>query len=104
MDHQEPEDVVGAIKGFFDDEERAVEEFFDPKVPRRVQKRTDSDIGIKKPTHYKVMSISMYTEDIDRLNELVQALKKRGHSRANKSMVIREALRQLDLQRVPGQR
>jgi len=104
LDHQDPEDVVGAIKGFFDDEERAVEEFFDPKVPRRVHKRTIADTEPTKPTHYKVMSISMYTEDIERLNELVKALKKRGHSRANKSMVIREALRQLDLQRVPPQR
>ncbi|MBV71987.1 MAG: hypothetical protein CMH52_11710 [Myxococcales bacterium] len=95
------EDVVGAIKGFFDDEERAVEEFFDPRLPRRVNGRTIAKND--KPTHYKVVSISLYNEDIARLNELVQELKKRGHSRASKSMLIREALRQLDLDDVPRQ-
>ena len=105
MDHQqsdEERDVVGAIRGFFDDEERAVEEFFNPVVRDRGvnQKRKQAD----KPTHYKVMSISMYTDDIERLGALVKALKSRGHTRANKSMVIREALRQLDLDRVPKQR
>jgi hypothetical protein len=102
LEQQQPEDVVGAIKGFFDDEERAVEEFFDPKVPRKVIKGRGSPDG--RPTHYKVISISLYTEDIDRLNELVKELKARGHSRASKSMLIREALRQLDLDKVPRQR
>ena len=102
MDHQEPEDAAGAIKGFFDDEERAVEEFFDPRVPNRVGRSHKT--ATERPTHYKVMSISMYTEDIERLNRLVKELKTLGHSRANKSMIIREALRQLDLNRVPPQR
>ena len=98
----EERDVVGAIRGLFDDEERAVEEFFSPVVPDRgirARKKT-----AEKPTHYKVISISMYTNDIDRLSILVDELKRRGHTRANKSMVIREALRQLDLSKVPSQR
>ncbi|MEE2756103.1 MAG: hypothetical protein VYA30_05560 [Myxococcota bacterium] len=96
------DDIVGAIKGFFDDEERAVEEFFDPRLPRRIDARSNAKND--KPTHYKVVSISLYTEDIERLNELVKELKSRGHSRASKSMLIREALRQLDLDDVPRQR
>ena len=104
MDQQQPEeDVVGAIKGFFDDEERAVEEFFDPQVPRKVTGRSVQE-PVERPTHYKVISISLYTEDIARLNELVKDLKARGHSRASKSMLIREALRQLDLDSIPKQR
>jgi len=31
-----------------------------------------------KPTHYKVICISMYTKDLDRLDELVEQLKGRG--------------------------
>ncbi len=96
------EDVVGAIKGFFDDEERAVEEFFDPRLPRRIDGQSKEKS--EKPTHYKVVSISLYTEDIDRLNALVKNLKQRGHSRASKSMIIREALRQLDIDTIPQQR
>jgi hypothetical protein len=103
LEQQQPDDEVGAIRGFFDDEERAVEEFFTPEIPDRgVTRRPGRRAG--KPTHYKVISISLYTEDIDRLNALVDELKGLGHSRASKSMIIREALRQLNLDNVPRQR
>ena len=31
-----------------------------------------------KPTHYKIVCISLYTDDIDRLEKMVAELKKRG--------------------------
>lgn len=102
MGDQEREDEVGAVRGFFDDEETAVEEFFTPQTNRRrVARRRPPKV---KPTHYKVVSVSLYTEDQERLAALVTELKKRGYSRANKSLVIREALRQIDLDQVPPQR
>jgi hypothetical protein len=99
---QEPEDDGGAISGFFDDEESAVEEFFSPRTarPRLPARRVKKP----KPTHYRVVSISLYTEDQKRLAALVAELKNRGYSRANRSLVIREALRQVDLDLVPPQR
>jgi len=54
-----------------------------------------------KPTHYKVICISMYTKDLDRLDELVDELKGRGITKANRSALIRVALEQLDLDKVP---
>ncbi len=54
-----------------------------------------------RPTHYKVVCISLYVEDIDRLDSLVAELKRRGHTKANKSQVIRAALEQIDLDQVP---
>ena len=54
----------------------------------------------KKPTHYKVICISMYTRDIDELDAKVRELKRRGRTNANKSELIRIALAQLDLDRV----
>jgi hypothetical protein len=54
-----------------------------------------------KPTHYKVICISMYTKDLDRLDELVEKLKGRGITKANRSALIRVALEQLDLDKVP---
>jgi len=54
-----------------------------------------------KPTHYKVICISMYTKDLDRLDELVDQLKGRGITKANRSALIRVALEQLDLDKVP---
>lgn len=55
----------------------------------------------EKPTHYKVICISMYTKDLDQLDELVEKLKARGMTKANRSALIRVALEQLDLEKVP---
>jgi hypothetical protein len=54
-----------------------------------------------KPTHYKIVCISLYTEDIARLEALVGELKRRGHTKANKSAVIRYALDTVDIDRMP---
>jgi hypothetical protein len=54
-----------------------------------------------KPTHYKVICISMYTKDLEKLDEMVDELKKKGLTKANRSALIRAALDQVDLTRVP---
>ena len=54
-----------------------------------------------KPTHYKVVCISLYTQDIEELEAKVAELKRRGFTKANKSQLIRFALRQLDIDTVP---
>ncbi|HJL42271.1 MAG TPA: hypothetical protein RMG48_13305 [Myxococcales bacterium LLY-WYZ-16_1] len=55
----------------------------------------------EKPSHYRVISISLYEEDFARLEAMVAELKRRGHTKANKSQLIRFALRQVDLDEVP---
>lgn len=54
-----------------------------------------------KPTHYKVVCISLYTQDIENLEATVAELKRRGYTKANKSQLIRFALRQLDIDKLP---
>ncbi len=54
-----------------------------------------------RPTHYKVICISMYTRDIEELDAKVAELKRRGWTKANKSQLIRLALAQLDLDALP---
>lgn len=54
-----------------------------------------------KPSHYKVICISMYTDDLKRLDGMVESLKGRGLTKANRSALIRYALSQVDLDRVP---
>jgi hypothetical protein len=54
-----------------------------------------------KPLHYKVICISLYTKDLDRLDGLVDDLKSRGLTKANRSALIRAALDQVDLDKVP---
>ena len=63
--------------------------------------RSDGKADDGKPTHYKVICISMYTKDLERLDELVTKLKGRGLTKANRSALIRAALEQVDLDRVP---
>lgn len=67
-----------------------------PQAPRR-RKRTAKD----KPTHYKVICISMYTKDIENLEDKVTELKRRGYTKANRSQLIRFALSQVDIDKLP---
>ena len=53
--------------------------------------------AVARPQHYKIVSISLYNEDIDRLDHMVAELKRRGIYKANKSELIRQALARLDL-------
>ena len=55
----------------------------------------------ERPTHYKVICISMYTDDLERLDEMVQTLKTRGLTKANRSALIRYALGTVKLDDVP---
>jgi hypothetical protein len=54
-----------------------------------------------KPLHYKVICISMYTDDLKRLDTMVESLKARGLTKANRSALIRYALSEVNLERVP---
>ena len=65
-----------------------------PSVP-------SSDASAEKPLHYKVICISMYTDDLKRLDGMVDELKLRGLTKANRSALIRYALGAVDLDRVP---
>ena len=62
------------------------------------RRRTPS--GQVKPTHYKVICISMYTRDIEELEAKVAELKRRGWTKASKSQLIRLALAQVDLDKL----
>ena len=60
----------------------------DPRIPEDAVKR--------RPDHYRVVCISLYREDLDRVDRLVRDLKAKGNRRANRSSVIRQALRQVE--------
>jgi hypothetical protein len=55
----------------------------------------------EKPAHYKVICISLYTSDLEKLDRMVEELKSRGFTKANRSALIRFALDQVDLDKVP---
>ena len=56
--------------------------------------------GASAPSHYKVICISLYNEDLARLDGMVEELKRRGFTKANRSALIRFALEQADLDQV----
>jgi hypothetical protein len=54
-----------------------------------------------KPAHYKVICISMYMQDLAELDRMVDSLKAKGITKANRSALIRHALASVDLEKVP---
>ena len=66
-----------------------------PEPPRRSARASE------RPAHYKVICISLYTGDLERLDEMVDELKAMGITKANRSALIRHALATVDLQKVP---
>mgnify|MGYP001620088556 CR=1 FL=1 len=86
FDHDE---VEGVLKGSF---------YSEPAARKAVN---DAGEDKTKPTHYKVICISMYTDALGRLDEMVQELKARGYTKANRSALIRHALAMVDLDSVP---
>jgi hypothetical protein len=80
-----------------------LERFYKPAaVPEReVDESPRAKEAKEKPTHYKVVCISLYNEDIEHLETMVAELKRRGHTKANKSQLIRAALAQVDLTKIP---
>lgn len=56
--------------------------------------------AVVEPT-WRVISISLYPEDIERLDAMVAELRAGGHRRANRSALIRHALATVDLTRFP---
>ena len=75
------------------------------EVPRKRTRAGTADPAAKnRPTHYKVICISMYTRDLEELEAKVAELKRRGWTKANKSQLIRLALSQIDLDKLPTPR
>jgi len=68
-----------------------------PGLPSSAEDNRDAK---QRPTHYKVICISMYTRDLEELDAKVAELKRRGWTKANKSQLIRLALSQMDVSKL----
>ena len=85
-------------------DDRLLDHFYRPETKSERRQRPaprNARPPAPRPTHYKICCISLYTSDIERLEEMVAELKRRGHTKANKSQLIRAALDQIDLSKVP---
>ena len=88
----DPDDVEGVLSGRF---------YSSSPPPRSARTPANTNKTSSKPTHYKVICISMYTDDLRRLDDMVDKLKSRGLTKANRSALIRYALGEVDLDAVP---
>lgn len=70
-----------------------------PRKTRRRRKRASS--GKASASHYKIVSISLYNEDIERIDDLVAEWKQRGYPKANRSALIRYAIEQIEAAELP---
>ncbi len=90
------------VRDLFDGEEvREVlsETFYqEPAKRTRAPRRRPKQI---KPDHYEVICISLYKEDLARLDEKVKQLKASGHRKMSRSALIRFALDTVDLDALP---
>lgn len=80
-----------------DDVQEVLEErfFSSPRPAKRKRKKKP------KPDHYEVICISLYKEDLSRLDEMVSQLKSDGHRKMSRSALIRFALDTADLSKLP---
>ncbi len=53
---------------------------------------------------YATVCISLYEDDLDRMDALVGRLQGKGHTKMNRSQLIREAVRQFDPSTIPEPR
>ena len=76
--------------------------FYAPRGARPALRKIDTPetAASEKPAHYKVICISLYNEDLQRLDAMVDELKERGFTKANRSALIRFALEHADLDKV----
>jgi hypothetical protein len=75
-----------------------------PRAPAGADAPAPKRAKLPRPTHYKVICISMYTRDLEDLDAKVAELKRRGWTKANKSQLIRLALSQIDIDKLPTPR
>lgn len=77
------------------------ETFYRPDPVAVPKGRRSKPKSKQKPEHYEVICISMYNEDLARLDRAVAQLKKAGHRKMSRSALIRFALDTMDVAKLP---
>jgi len=86
----DPDEVRSVLAdGFYGSPERR------PRARRRASSKQAS------ADHYKVICISLYNEDLARLDAKVEELKQAGHRKMSRSALIRFALDHVDVDALP---
>lgn len=104
--------TAGALRAVFDDEDVLAKTFYKEDEgtaqPRLAsldgagKRRKVAKAPKPKAEHYEIICISIYNEDLARLDAKVHALKQKGHRRMTRSALIRYALDRLSVEDVPN--
>lgn len=95
------------VRAVFTDEDVLAETFYrEEKTPKPRLAALDAAgkrrrAAKPKAEHYEIICISIYNEDLARLDQKVEALKAKGHRRMTRSALIRYALDRLAVEDVP---
>ena len=65
------------------------------------EKKEKSKNNSQNKETYKVITISLYNDDYELLNNYLKELKEEGYHRINKSKIIRYALRSVNIKNMP---
>jgi len=92
-----------AMRDLFEKEEveDVLRESFYAPPARAVERKGPARPKKVKPSHYEVICISMYKEDLARLDALVARLKEEGHRKMSRSALIRFALDTIEVADLP---
>lgn len=91
-----------AVRAIFDKEEvrEVLGQTFYKGAPPKKRARAKRERK-PKPDHYDVICISLYKDDLERLDAKVKRLKEHGHRKMSRSALIRYALDTADLDGLP---
>lgn len=93
FDRDEVDEVLR--ENFYGGEQAQAKSLAEKKAKKKAKKAK------KKPDHYRVICISIYEDDLARLDDKVSTLKESGHRKMNRSALIRFALDHVDLDKLP---
>lgn len=68
-----------------------------PVEPAEIENDRVASVKKPKPTHYKVICVSLYTRDLEAISAKVAELKRRGWTKMTRSELIRIACEKLDV-------
>ncbi|MBX3249515.1 MAG: hypothetical protein KF901_20225 [Myxococcales bacterium] len=75
--------------------------FYRPEAPAKARPSRKRRKPKAEDVDYQVICISLYDEDLARLDAKVAALKSKGHRKMSRSALIRFALDHVDLGKLP---
>jgi hypothetical protein len=80
-----------------------IDAFYGPPPNRRSKKKARGRQPLKDGRNFRLVTFSFYEDDVARLDALLQQARQQGRRRASRSQIVRLALRQVDVTKLPDE-